>query len=253
MNNAILVHTNKIGKKPPTSVFADTIDSKLSPLTGVNICDCGPDEVYEVSILGGRKKGSTNDAKMKYEALVQEAITTAATLYLVQYQNAQWNDTIVTPGTYARIISAVEEDNNLKKDTIKLDTIKSRIKRNNITGFAAQRTSPLYEIEPLIVQYCIRLSEIGVPLTRHLVIALADSAIKGKIHYKRLYEYKKKLKLKLPEGEDDSLIGKRWYYGFLERTKIRLDVGKDVLKMLKDIPGAHINILRKCINVNINK
>ena len=240
MNYAVMVHNNK--KKPLSSILHDTtLETGVSDLTGTTcntndavIAPCTEITVHNGgSNKGGRKKGSTVAAKCQHKKTVHEALTLASNLCYIEYKKAQDADTTVSSGTYARIVKQVETDNVLDANTIKIGTILSRIKRNNLSGYAPQRTSPLAMIEPLVVQYCQRLAEMGAPLTRDQVIGIAESAIKGNIHYQNLLNYKQKLHLKVPVNDDDTLIGTRWYYGFLERHKDLIRRGKGKVKDVK--------------------
>lgn len=247
LNYAVLVHNKKYAKKPPSEIILASLQTETSSLTPNNIGACATSTTLATEnetreedciINRGRKKGSTDAAKTRDAAILKEAITDASNLCLNEYRKAQFNNTIVKPGTYVQIIKEVEERNNIKAKTIKLDTIKSRMRRNNTTGFAEQRTSPLAGIEPLIVEYCQRLSEIGAPLTRDQVIHLAYSAIQGTIHYDKLVEFKKKRHLPVPniddeEVDEESVIGVSWYYGFLERHKDKIRRGKGKVKDVK--------------------
>ena len=250
LNYAVLAYNLKHGKKPPGEILLESLNSGFSSLTPNDICACATstecqgmdneirEDAITNAILRGRKKGSTDAAKARDTAIQQAAVTEAANLCLNEYRRAQFNDVIVEPGTYLNIIKDVEKRNGIKEKTISLETIKSRMRRNNTSGYAAQRTSPLAGIEPLIVEYCQRLSDIGAPLTRDQVIHLAYSAIKGTIHYDKLIAFKKKRHLKVPDSdnEDDdeeSAIGTSWYYGFLERHKDKIRRGKGKVKDVK--------------------
>lgn len=253
MNYSVLLHSQK--KKPLSSVLIETVDTGLSSLTNAGVAPVvvpGPSqEPVKVYDKGGRKKGSTVAAKCLHAATVNEALSTASYLCFVEYIKAQSEHKSVVPGTYKRIIRDVEEEHKLETDSINIETVKSRIKRRNTTGYSAQRTSPLIDIEPLIVQYCQRLANMGVPLTREQVIGLADDAIKGNVHYDKMLSFKQNLHLKVPEHEDDgSLIGIRWYYGFLERNKDKIRRGKGKVKDIKRhtwCTYAHFEEMYDCI------
>ena len=251
LNYAVLVHNLKYAKKPPSEVILESLNTGTSSLTSNEIGACATSNECPVildreiredavcnAIIRGRKKGTTDAEKVRDAAILKEAITDASNLCLNEYRRAQFDDTIVKPGTYIQIIKEIEERNKIKAGTIKLDTIKSRMRRNNTSGYAHQRTSPLAGIEPLIVDYCQRLSEIGAPLTRDQVIHLAYSAIQGTIHYDKLVAFKKKRHLPVPDSDDEdvdeeSVIGVSWYYAFLERHKDKIRRGKGKVKDVK--------------------
>jgi hypothetical protein len=68
------------------------------------------------------------------------------------------------------------------------------------------KTSPLESVEPLLVQYCRKLVNIGSPLCKDQVISLMESLIENTLHYNRLVAFKKRLKLQLPCLEDDESV-----------------------------------------------
>jgi hypothetical protein len=68
----------------------------------------------------------------------------------------------VSKGILEKIVSDVEAA-GLSANTISLDTIRSRIKRGNPKGPNSYAISPTTELEPLIVEFCIRLAKIGNP------------------------------------------------------------------------------------------
>ncbi len=55
--------------------------------------------------------------------------------------------------------------------------LKEHVWRKNPTGLADFQTSLMAEIEPLLVDYVVKLSDIGMPLNKGGVIELATSMI----------------------------------------------------------------------------
>ena len=98
-----------------------------------------------------------------------------------------------------------------------LETIQSRIRNGNISGLAPQKRSPIEEVEPIIVEHCVRLAEIGSALTADEIIALAAEVIKGTEHETYLLEFKEKRKI-----TSKSLVGKAWYHGFMRRNEDKI-------------------------------
>ena len=84
----------------------------------------------------------------------------------------------------------------LELGSLKLKTIQARVERNNLTGIAHQRTSPLSSVEPIIVDYCLRLANMGASLSREQIICLADSIIAGTKIQQSLINFKKKEPIK---------------------------------------------------------
>jgi hypothetical protein len=99
------------------------------------------------------------------------------------------------------------------KISINRETVKTRIKMKNLNGFAHQRTSPLSKVEPLIVQWCIELANMGNPLTRDSIIEPANEGIDNTIHSQRLNELKTKTKI-----NSQNNVAICWYRGFHHRN-----------------------------------
>jgi hypothetical protein len=135
------------------------------------------EEVHE-RVIGGRKKGATNAAKMLLVRQRSEAIEKAANLLIEERLKAKAAGTQVKNGTCARIIKMVESASSLPPGSMKWKTVVSRADRNNPSGKAPQRTTPLEDVEPIIVEYCIRLAKMGSALTKFEVISLASPLLK---------------------------------------------------------------------------
>ena len=114
---------------------------------------------------------------------------------------------------------------------IKAETIKTRAKRGNPSGANRATTSPLAEVEPLIVDYCIKMGELRQPLSRPNVIALARDLIRGTEHARRLREWRRRFSFDPTSGsegkedensESDVTLTDSWYKGFMKRHSKRL-------------------------------
>ncbi len=139
----------------------------------------------------GRKKGSTDEAKKR--KLDEELLATeeAATLYFQAKCKTESEGKRVKKGFLKDLVRQIEKKHNLTEGTINLTTVKTRVKRKNPSAMAIQKTSPIAEIEPLIAEYCCRLSAIGKPLSKDNVIYLAESIIRGTKFMDALLEFKK--------------------------------------------------------------
>ena len=78
-----------------------------------------------------------------------------------------------------KIVQQTEDEYQLEPRSLRLRTVRARVDCNNLTGIAPQRISPLISSEPLIVEYCTRLANMGAPLWRDQAIILAESLISG--------------------------------------------------------------------------
>jgi hypothetical protein len=101
-----------------------------------------------------------------------------------------------------------------------VEAIKSRVYRGKkASGLGNSQTSPLSELEPLLVDYCIKLSEIGQPLTKTHVMALIASMIDDQELEKKVIAWKKKHS-SYKEGQP--LVGVGWYRRFVRRNDDKL-------------------------------
>jgi hypothetical protein len=186
---------------------------------------------------GSRPKGSTKAAIAAGKANLLLARTEAAKLYAIEKSKAMKSGATLKEGTLKSIVEQVEKNRSLTHGTLPVETIRSRSKRDNLLGVAWQRTSPLELVEPLLVQYCCKLANIGSPLCKEQVIGLMESLIYKSIHYDNLVEFKKRLKLHVPmlddEGDRSNLLGRRWYDGFLKRNSDKIIRGKGRIKDIK--------------------
>jgi hypothetical protein len=94
------------------------------------------------------------------------AITLAARRLSEEREIAKLNGKILPKRRCKTKIREAEITYNMPPETTKQKTVTSRVDRNNLTGIAPQRVSRLDGIEPLLVEYCLKLSSIGQPLTK---------------------------------------------------------------------------------------
>jgi uncharacterized protein YnzC (UPF0291/DUF896 family) len=85
------------------------------------------------------------------------------------------------PKRLQQLINDVETEYSLVTGSIKPSTIQSRLRRNNIVGIHSRRNPVLNHLEPLIVQWCLKMAEIGMSLNRTNVIELVNDMIKTQI------------------------------------------------------------------------
>jgi hypothetical protein len=81
----------------------------------------------------------------------------------------------VPKGTLDKIVSDVEIEAGLSKNSNSLETVRSRIKRGKPDAIKTYLIFPIADLELLIVEFCIRLAKIGDPLTKRPVIQLTNS------------------------------------------------------------------------------
>jgi hypothetical protein len=115
----------------------------------------------------------------------------------------------------------------LSLNSISADTIRSRIKRGNLGAENKNQISPLHDVEPLILEFCIRLAKMGRPLTKTTVLELANDLIAGTEVEELIADCKKIRKLK------ETKLGSAWYRGFLKRYQDDLSLSASVVKDIK--------------------
>jgi hypothetical protein len=107
----------------------------------------------------------------------KEALTEAAYICASAKEEANSVNTRIVPGTYMAIIKETKAKYGLDRQSIKFDTINSRLFANNLTRICHQKTSPVDEVEPLIVDSCVALGQIGDACTKFEVLELADDIL----------------------------------------------------------------------------
>jgi len=154
---------------------------------------------------GGRKKGSTKVSLKHARKVKQEVTTRSAILYKEEVEQAAKQGKPVSNGTLKRIINEEEEKMGLSLNTISTDTVRSRIKRGNLSAHNKNQLSPLDHVEPLILELCIRLAKMGSPLTKTTVIELANDIVSGTEVEELIADCKKIQKLQ------NTKLGSAWY------------------------------------------
>ena len=156
-----------------------------------------------------RNKDKSHDLLQKKN----DATSVASFQYAKLRETALDTNQKVEPGSLNQIIKQNETLYGLVPGSITKKNVLHRVYVGNPAGVLHQRTSPLVEIEPLILEYCIKLAEIGSALTRSEVIALTKEIIEGTIYEQKILEYKLKRKVNTSE-----LLGFGWYRGFMKRN-----------------------------------
>jgi hypothetical protein len=154
---------------------------------------------------GGQKKGSTKASLKDARKVKQEVTTRSAILYKEEVEQAAKQGKPVSNGTLKRIINEEEEKMGLSLNTISTDTVRSRIKRGNLSAHNKNQLSPLHHVEPLILEFCIRLAKMGSPLTKTTVIELANDIVSGTEVEELIADCKKIQKLQ------NTKLGSAWY------------------------------------------
>lgn len=138
---------------------------------------------------GGRPIGITNSAKLEKTMNLHNALTKAAIMFAEERAKATQERKSVRNGCLDEIAEKIEAEFDLPSGTINKHTVVSRVRRNNLTAFAHQRVSPVDPVEPYIVEYCIRLANMGAALDKDQVLTLANSVIDGTEFRKKLMDF----------------------------------------------------------------
>ena len=142
---------------------------------------------------------------MKYE----NAVTEATRHFKQMKQNVSGR---MPRGILEKIIKDVKEEQGVS-EKISCETVRSRIKRKNITGMNDSTYSPIAEAEKYIAETIIQMAKIKCPLSVSACIQLANSMISGTTHQKKLVEFKKKRNFNKTND-----LGSAWFRGFVKRN-----------------------------------
>ena len=115
-------------------------------------------------------------------------------------------------GILEKIIKEVKQEQGVS-EKISCETVRSRIKRKNITGNNQGTYSPIAEAEKYIAETIIQMAKIKAPLSVAACIQLANSMISGTTHQRKLVEFKRKRNLDQERG-----LGSAWFRGFIKRN-----------------------------------
>ena len=158
---------------------------------------------------GGRPKGSTSDMTTRKRMQYENAVTEATRRFMSLKQNKIGRMTV---GTLEKIINEVREEQDISQK-ISCETIRSRIKRKNITGSNQGTYSPITEAKKYIAETIIQIAKIKTPLSVSACIQLANSMISGTTHQRKLVEFMKRRHLDQTSG-----LGTAWFRGFIKRN-----------------------------------
>lgn len=209
---------------PPSTQFPDTVaidrdvSSNVSAITGDSPTEGGEGTVVTPSTVakkGGRPKNSTKAAKLELEERAHQAKQEAAEQYAALIGKKE--GTYVPRKALPQIIEEVEEKYGVAKGTVNIHTVRSRVRRNNTTGIGKNNVSPVAEIEPIIVDFCIKLARMGAGLRKEQVCSLANSLLDGTEIQKRLASFK--MKCTTTKATKADKVGARWYENFMRRHR----------------------------------
>ena len=141
--------------------------------------------------------------------MYENAVTEATRRYVKLQENGNGR---LPKGLLELTIKEVKKELGVSEH-ISCETVRSRIKRGNITGKNDSTSSPIANAEKYIAETIIQMSKIKRPLSVSACIQLANSMISGTTHQKKLMEFKKKRKFDETNG-----LGSSWFKGFCKRN-----------------------------------
>jgi hypothetical protein len=210
-------------------------------VASVDETNCVGDVVDDRRNMGGRPK-KDYDGKEASVSL-QLAKTEAATNFQTMLREIEKSKVSrVQKGSLLKIINDAETKYNISHGTISKRTIRNRVIQNYVTGISMSRISPLADVEPVIIQYCLRLATMGAALSKDQVMSLATDCIHKTKYAKQLADFKRILRLPVVHKKDTDnnqtdkvSVGVGWYRNFMNRhsdklTRQRLRV-KDAKRM----------------------
>jgi Tc5 transposase DNA-binding domain len=212
-------------QQPPTSELYVAAPEQtiinVSDLTEVNSSDDNSTSSsvaeMEPHVSKSKTKKKRDKNSQKYVQDLKVAKTKATNKYLEEKLKSEAEGRKISNGTVDSIIESAIAEFNLTPTSISKQTIYSRVRRNNTAGTQPQKMSPIEEIEPLIVEWCVKLAKMGKPLTRNDVIELASEIIEGTKYTDNLIKFKDKRNIQ--EDGERSRLSHGWYRGFMNRHK----------------------------------
>ena len=196
------------------------------------------ENVHELNRRAGRPKGTTHQAQITISNKMSAAATMAAEKLAKAKGVAREQGKKIPDGLLKKILKETEDKFGLANGVLKQATIKQRVVRNNLTGIAKQRVSPISPVEPIIVDYCVRLANMGAPLFRDQIMSHANSIIVNTSFKDDFINFKIKrnlLDLNTSTGTctSNSVVGVAWYRGFMKRNASKIASKKGRVKDVK--------------------
>jgi hypothetical protein len=145
----------------------------------------------------GKGKKLTKKEKEEADAEHLRRVLLARTKISIEYSKLQRTSSKIANGTLEKLIKTVTKEYNLQPSDVPRDTIKSRLRRKNLGGVAPQKLSPLHDLEPLLVEWSLKMAKIGQALSRTNVLELASELIEGTEFEEKVKTFKAKRNIKM--------------------------------------------------------
>jgi hypothetical protein len=171
---------------------------------------------------GGRPKGTTLKSSQAELTLYKKACDEAARDFQSAVDEvAESGKCRMKQGLLDQIIQDTKRRNKLEHLEISKKMIRMRISRRSLAPPHRGLVSPMEQIEPMLVELCIRLGRARQPMKCKNFIPLVNSIIKGTLTEKEVIEFKARYSHGDKKSESAEL-GKGYYNGFLKRNGHRL-------------------------------
>lgn len=185
---------------------------------------------------GGRPKGTTNANKKKKKDALTECRNAIAREYFNEREKGESTSKPLPNNYLKKLIERKKEEYGIDGEVeINSRTIMKRYQRHakdperhQLESVHPGTSSPLHDVEKVILQIIFGMQQVRQPMYKEEVIALMNEVIKGTHHEEEFREFKEK---RLSSGAVDNsglLVGERWWQGFLQRHKAELESKKCV-------------------------
>jgi hypothetical protein len=97
-------------------------------------------------------------------------------------------------------------------------TIESRVNRKNALGYAGSysQSSPMAEMEPLLVGFCLHLNRMAKSINEKEFLALANDIIDGTPTAEKVKRFQHEI---CGTGKEGTLLGRKYFVNFMKRHK----------------------------------
>jgi hypothetical protein len=163
--------------------------------------------------VGGHPKGTTISNALDIKKIKAIATNEAVEELAEMQSRAQICKERLEKGALTQIILDCTSRNGLSRDSVNIDTVRQRLKRNTQTSTQGPK-SPLHDIEPYVVSLVIQLANMCVPITTAQGLQLCNSIIKRTKYKKVTLEFKENYLRSATTS-----LGRGYWRGFLKQNK----------------------------------
>ena len=96
-----------------------------------------------------------------------------------------------------------------------------RVFRKNVDGLGNSQTTPMLDVEPILLEFCLQLDRMNQSIDKKTFLLLANSLIRGTQTERKVIDWKHK-HLGYDKNATSADLGSRYYYQFLKRHSDQL-------------------------------